>query len=190
MEREFKSARGPSTRGSMMPGRTETLACSNFQAPGWPASIGSRSKARQHLERSVELAPDYPENHLCLLEAYLKWDDRKNVRREFEDCGRTSAQGAKDSPARPGAQSWADWTNAEKDSGEGQKVISWFCRLTFRRELINLRSCDLSLCSAGHALVKLLRKESGGAGSNVHAGSDGQSDGQRPAPPHPRERRV
>ena len=46
-----------------------------LDAPGWPASIGSKSKARKHLEKAVELAPDYPTNHLTLLDAYLRWGD-------------------------------------------------------------------------------------------------------------------
>ena len=55
-----------------------------FQAPGWPASVGSQSKARKHLERAAELAPDYPENRLNLAEAALKWRDKKVVQREME----------------------------------------------------------------------------------------------------------
>jgi hypothetical protein len=47
-----------------------------FQAPGWPLSVGSKHKAREWLERAVKLAPDYPENHLNLMEARLKWNDR------------------------------------------------------------------------------------------------------------------
>ena len=35
-------------------------------------SIGSRTKAREHLKRAVELAPQYPENRLNLIEAYLQ----------------------------------------------------------------------------------------------------------------------
>ena len=45
-------------------------------APGWPLSLGSRAQARQHLLRAVSLHPEYPENHLNLIEAYLKWNDR------------------------------------------------------------------------------------------------------------------
>jgi hypothetical protein len=45
-------------------------------APGWPLSLGSRANARQHLLRAVALHPEYPENHLNLIEAYLKWNNR------------------------------------------------------------------------------------------------------------------
>lgn len=48
-------------------------------APGWPLSIGSRVKARQHLLRAVSLHPEYPENHLNLIESYLKWNDRSQA---------------------------------------------------------------------------------------------------------------
>jgi hypothetical protein len=44
-------------------------------APNWPVSLGSRTNARQHLLRAVWLHPEYPENPLCLLEAYVKWND-------------------------------------------------------------------------------------------------------------------
>jgi tetratricopeptide (TPR) repeat protein len=50
------------------------------QAPGWPASIGSKSKARRHLEKAVEVAPNYPDNHLTLLEALADWKNRDELR--------------------------------------------------------------------------------------------------------------
>ena len=72
-------------------------------------SIGSRSKARQHLERAVELAPQYPENCLNLIEAYLKWGNRTGARGELRavellwPTARTNFVGA------AWASSWADW---------------------------------------------------------------------------------
>jgi tetratricopeptide (TPR) repeat protein len=54
-----------------------------FQAPTI-ASVGDRTKARKHLERAAELAPDYPENRLNLAEAYLKWRDKKLLQRELD----------------------------------------------------------------------------------------------------------
>src|SRR5438132_12182095 len=47
-------------------------------------SIGNRNKARVHLQRAAELAPEYPENRLNLIEAYLKWSDRNGARRELK----------------------------------------------------------------------------------------------------------
>ena len=46
-------------------------------------SIGNRSKSREHLRKAVELAPEYPENRLNLIESYLKWGDRAGARREL-----------------------------------------------------------------------------------------------------------
>jgi hypothetical protein len=50
-----------------------------FSAPGWPASVGNRSKARSHLQQAVELSRDYPDNWLSLFEAYLKWGEKSSV---------------------------------------------------------------------------------------------------------------
>lgn len=78
-------------------------------APGWPLSLGSGKKARKHLQRAVELSPDYPENRLNLLEACLKWNDRKGVKQESEaltalwPAARTNFTGVAWESA------WADW---------------------------------------------------------------------------------
>lgn len=72
-------------------------------------SIGSRSKAKRHLERAVELAPQFPENRLNLVESELKWGDRRSARHELkllEDAlpaARTQFAGS------TWASSWADW---------------------------------------------------------------------------------
>jgi tetratricopeptide (TPR) repeat protein len=49
-------------------------------APGWPMSIGSNRKAREHLLAATLLAPDYPDNWLSLLDAYLEWNDKSKAR--------------------------------------------------------------------------------------------------------------
>jgi tetratricopeptide (TPR) repeat protein len=73
------------------------------------ASIGSRSKARQHLKRAVELAPEYPENRLNLIEAYSKWGDRHDATRELKaleegwDAARVQFAGEQ------WFSSWVDW---------------------------------------------------------------------------------
>ena len=40
-------------------------------APGWPTSIGSRMKARRHLQAAADLRPNHLENRLALLESAL-----------------------------------------------------------------------------------------------------------------------
>ena len=79
------------------------------EAPGWPASIGNRSKARTHLKRSVDLGPEYPANHLELLTACLDWKDRRTAEKLLpgvEQCLRNARR------AFSGEQwdwSWNDW---------------------------------------------------------------------------------
>jgi hypothetical protein len=60
-------------------GPARTLGLLYFQAPGWPLSVGSRNKARQWLERAVEVAPDYPPNQLNLAEAQMKWHQKDEL---------------------------------------------------------------------------------------------------------------
>ncbi|MFO1515171.1 MAG: hypothetical protein U1F83_20090 [Verrucomicrobiota bacterium] len=80
-----------------------------FQAPGWPASVGSQSKARKHLERATELAPDYPENRLNLAEASLKWHDKKLVQRELEALEKLWPAAKTNFAGADWEAFWADW---------------------------------------------------------------------------------
>jgi len=58
-------------------GGDRNLGLLYLDAPGWPVSLGDRGKARQHLLRAVGLHPEYPENHLNLIEAYANWHQSK-----------------------------------------------------------------------------------------------------------------
>jgi tetratricopeptide (TPR) repeat protein len=82
MEREFKAALTLDERFDFA-GADRNLGLLYWEAPAL-LSIGSRSKARQHLQRAVELAPDYPGNRLNLIEAFLKWGDRNDAVREVK----------------------------------------------------------------------------------------------------------
>jgi tetratricopeptide (TPR) repeat protein len=108
MEREFKAVRDLDAKFDHA-GPDRNLGLLYLQAPGWPASIGNKTKARKHLERAVELAPDYPENHLCLLEAYLKWDDQKGLQREAKVAAELLPRAKKEFTGEAWEQSWADW---------------------------------------------------------------------------------
>lgn len=78
-------------------------------APGWPISVGNEKLARQHLERAVKLAPDYPENRLNLAEAYLAWRDHALFRQELQavqklwPVAKTNLNGVK------WEADWIDW---------------------------------------------------------------------------------
>ena len=80
-----------------------------LDAPGWPLSLGSRARARQHLKTAVELGPEYPDNQLCWLEALLRWGEMKSVRSQLgtvEDILKTArAQFTGDAWSRD----WLEW---------------------------------------------------------------------------------
>jgi hypothetical protein len=108
MEREFKTGRDLDPKLNYA-GPDRCLGLLYFEAPGWPASIGSKTKARQHLQRAAQVVPIYPENHLCLMEAYLKWGDKKNLLRELKTTEDLLPQARKDFAGEVWAQSWQDW---------------------------------------------------------------------------------
>jgi tetratricopeptide (TPR) repeat protein len=73
------------------------------------ASIGSRSKAREHLKRAVELAPRYPENRLNLVETYLNWGEPNSAQRELTVLETTWPGARTNFVGEAWAASWADW---------------------------------------------------------------------------------
>lgn len=76
MERELKTADELDAHFDYA-GPARCLGLLYRDAPGWPVSVGSRRKAREWLEYAAKLAPDYPENHLNLVESYWQWKDRE-----------------------------------------------------------------------------------------------------------------
>jgi hypothetical protein len=107
MEREFKTARNMDERFDYA-GPDRNLGLLYFEAPVI-ASIGSRSKARQHLQRAVEVAPEYPENRLNLIEACLKWSDRNGARRELKALEALWPAARANLVGEAWAMSWVDW---------------------------------------------------------------------------------
>lgn len=78
-------------------------------APGWPLSIGSKIKARKHLQLAVELASDHPENRLNLLEAFLEWGDAAGIEREFNATATLLPKARARLAGDDWVASWADW---------------------------------------------------------------------------------
>jgi hypothetical protein len=78
-------------------------------APGWPASIGSRSKARQQLEKAVDLSNDFPENWLCLLESYLNWGERRALETNIKKVDALLAKSRTKYSDSNWAVQWQDW---------------------------------------------------------------------------------
>ena len=75
MESAFKTAKGLDVTFDDA-GPDRCLGLLYRDAPGWPTSIGNRSKAREHLRAAAELRPNHPENRLNLLESAFIWNDR------------------------------------------------------------------------------------------------------------------
>lgn len=78
-------------------------------APGWPTSIGSKKKAREHLERAVQLHPEFPDNQLALVESFEKWGDKNNFQRQLKIAERVIAEARQNFTGPPWEQSWVDW---------------------------------------------------------------------------------
>jgi tetratricopeptide (TPR) repeat protein len=108
MEREFKAARGFDA-GFDFAGPERGLGLLYLDAPGWPMSVGNRNKARQHLQKAVELSPDFPDNRLSLLEAYLKWGEKQNVQSQLEVVEKVLAAACKKLTGEAWTTSWEDW---------------------------------------------------------------------------------
>lgn len=108
MEHHFKTARALDAKFDFG-GPDRNLGLLYFDAPGWPTSIGDKKKAREHLERAVELAPNNPENRLNLIEAHLRWHDRKNLSRELKALEELWPGARKEFAGEPWEASWADW---------------------------------------------------------------------------------
>ena len=126
MEREFSQAIELDSSFDYA-GAERSLGLLYRDAPVF-ASIGSKSKARLHLQRAVDLAPGYPENRLNLIESELKWGERKAAREQLKllEAGWPEAQKAFSGPEW--AASWSDWNarlvKVQKILGEPARLES------------------------------------------------------------------
>ena len=127
MEREFKMARALNEHLDYA-GPDRNLGLLYLDAPSI-ASIGSRSKARQHLLRAAALAPLYPENRLNLAEAYLKWGDYVGANRELTALKENLPRARAEFAGEDWAASWADWEARMKKieakvEGAGKAIVT------------------------------------------------------------------
>ena len=90
-------------------GPDRNLGLLYLEAPGWPVSVGNRTKARKHLVRAVELAPDFPENRLNLLDALLRWGDGNAATTQREALVKLLPAARKKLTGDTWAASWGDW---------------------------------------------------------------------------------
>ena len=95
-------------------GPDRTLGLLYLEAPGWPTSLGSRDKAKAHFLKALQIAPEYPGNHLCLAEALLRWRDLDEARARLRslDAVWTNARARLSGPRWEA--DWAEW-NTRRD---------------------------------------------------------------------------
>jgi tetratricopeptide (TPR) repeat protein len=121
MEREFKTAADLDVHFDFA-GPERCLGLLYRDAPGWPASIGSRRKAREFLEQAAKLSPDFPENILNLAESDLKWNERDEAKNELGALDALWPDAQKKFTGEIWERSWDDWTTrrdtARKKLGE------------------------------------------------------------------------
>ncbi len=78
-------------------------------APGWPISLGSKSKARPHLLKAVELSPEFPENHLVLIETWVMWKEKKTLQRDLDTLAELLPKARLQFKGGEWAAHWDDW---------------------------------------------------------------------------------
>jgi len=107
IEREFEAARRLNDRLDFA-GPDRNLGLLYRDAPSI-GSVGSRSKARQHLLRAAVLAPSYPGNRLALGESAARWRDTKTVLRELEALDKLWSAAQAKLAGPEWEPSWAEW---------------------------------------------------------------------------------
>ncbi len=78
-------------------------------APGWPTSIGSRKKAREHFENAVRLHQEFPDHQLELLESFAAWGEKKDFQRQLSITEKIIAEAKIKFVGETWASSRADW---------------------------------------------------------------------------------
>src|SRR5262249_17480444 len=107
MEKEFTTASNlDSNMNYGGPDRTLGLLYRDAPSIG---SIGNRAKARQHLQCAIELAPEFPDNRLELIESYLKWGNRTDARRQLSALEQIWPKARARFVGQEWTTSWGDW---------------------------------------------------------------------------------
>lgn len=91
-------------------GGHRTIGVLYLEAPGWPTSVGDKKKARLNLEKAVELAPEFPDNHMCLMEALAKWKEWKPLTDRMADYQAMVAAAKQKFTGSDWEYEWHDWT--------------------------------------------------------------------------------
>jgi tetratricopeptide (TPR) repeat protein len=92
-------------------GPARSLGMLYLEAPSWLGGIGNRNKARAQLETAVRLEPYYPENHLCLAEAYARWSEVKSLERQLEKLDELWPKAEERFGSGPWVPTWHQWNS-------------------------------------------------------------------------------
>jgi len=123
IEREFKTADDLDEHFDYA-GPARCLGLLYRDAPGWPMSIGSRHKAREWLEQAARLAPDYPENHLNLVESFSQWKDYEAARAELKMLDALWPRAQTNLTGEAWERNWNDWSVRREAAREKLGEIS------------------------------------------------------------------
>jgi hypothetical protein len=107
MEREFKIALDLDEHFDYA-GAERNLGLLYLEAPPF-ASIGNKRKAKDFLERALKRAPDFPENHMNLVEAYLQWDDAAHAKTELAGLDALWPKAQTNFAGQAWEIDWTDW---------------------------------------------------------------------------------
>ncbi len=108
MEHEFQTAEQLDPKLDYA-GPTRTCGLLYRDAPGWPISLGSRHKAKDQLLKSVQIAPEYPDNWLYLLESYLEWGEKEKVTVQLPTVEKKIEEARQKLTGEAWAWKWHDW---------------------------------------------------------------------------------
>ncbi len=108
MEREFKTAATLNEKLDFA-GPVRNLGLLYLQAPSI-GSIGSDRKAHVYLQRAVKLAPEFPENHLNLAEAFLGWREADHAKSELAALDKMWSAAQANFAGQAWEVEWDDWT--------------------------------------------------------------------------------
>ena len=95
-------------------GANRTLGVLYLEAPGWPTSVGSKTKARANLEKALELAPEFPDNYLSYMEALVKWREWKTLSEKLSDYKASIPAAKQKFTGADWNYEWSDWTKREQ----------------------------------------------------------------------------
>lgn len=116
MEVEFKRVREIDDKFDHA-GADRNLGLLYLEAPA-AFSIGDRQKAKSHLLKAIQLSPNYPDNYLNLIEAYLKWNDAKSAQAQLTRMEKIWPSAQQEFSGEDWKWSWVDWEKRRSKAAE------------------------------------------------------------------------